>query len=504
MPESQSQDQVVVQSILRPRAQADGAASAIREKPRYGLIGLALAVLVLLAVGVFVYLPTVIEPPPAATPDTVPAPAAATEPETAADAPPERVDYLQLALEMDRAEQSRGAYEALLASYERRGAARWAGEPLDSARAAGGQALKQFEAREYVAAREQYEQALEHLQTVAETADRIVREQLARGTRGLDEGQSAAAREAFETVLQVDPGNQVATRGLKRAGTLDEVFALTTAAAEAERLGEWSGALEAYEKVLALDPDMTRASEGLARVRNRIAEDSFATAMSQAMQALSAGEPAAARAALERAARIRPGAAQIQDALARAGELERQQQVLVHQRQGRAFEDKEQWQSALAEYEAALKIDPSLQFALQGRARVQPRLAMHEQFENLIGQPERLLSPAVRDQAQALLQGAGRIEAPGPVLGGQIGELSLLLERARTPVEVVLKSDNLTQVAINRVAQLGAFGQHRMSLLPGRYVVVGTRQGYRDVRREFTVLPGSTPEPLTVQCEEQI
>ncbi len=509
MPEQESQDQVVVKSILRPKARAGATASAAREGSRYGLIGLALLVLIVLAVGVFVFLPDVVEQPlPVAGTGT--APAGPAEEQPAAQAVPaepeipEKIDYLQLALEMDRAEQSRGAYEALLASFEKRGAGQWAPQPLALARTAGEQALKQFEVREYSAAREGYKNALDHLQQVAETADRIVREQLAAGSTALAEGQSTAARQAFETVLEIEPDDQTATRGLERAGTLDEVFALTARATEAERQGELSTAVEGYKQVLALDADMTAASDGLARVQGRIAADSFAAAMSQAMQALAADDPAAARAALDRAARIRPSAAQIQDARARAAELERQQQVLAYQRQAEQFERAEQWQAALNEYEAALKVDPALQFALQGTARVEPRLAIHQQFDNLLGQPERLLSAAVRGQAEALLSSAGQIPGPGPVLEDQIEKLSGLLQRARTPVQVVLRSDSQTRVVINRVAELGAFAQHRMELLPGRYVAVGTRQGYRDVRKEFTVLPGQSPDPLTVQCEEQI
>src|SRR5690606_677782 len=120
---------------------------------------------------------------------------------------------------------------------------------------------------------------------------------------------------------------------------------------------------------------------------------------SEALTALSDGRPKEARAALERARAIRPQAQEVLDGLARAAELERQQAVLEHRREAERLEAAERWKEALEEYEAALKIDPTLAFALDGKARVQPRLAMHEQFELLIRTPSRLLSAAVRDQA---------------------------------------------------------------------------------------------------------
>jgi hypothetical protein len=151
-----------------------------------------------------------------------------------------------------------------------------------------------------------------------------------------------------------------------------------------------------------------------------------------------------------------------------------------------------------------LKLDGSLEFAAQGRARTQPRAALNKQFEALIGKPDRLLSPEVRKQAHAMLTEAAKVTPPGPVLSKQIQQLGDELARAEAPVAVALRSDNQTNVVINRVSPLGTFAQHQLQLVPGRYVAVGTRQGYRDVRKEFTVLPGEPPAPLTVQCEEPI
>jgi hypothetical protein len=41
-------------------------------------------------------------------------------------------------------------------------------------------------------------------------------------------------------------------------------------------------------------------------------------------------------------------------------------------------------------------------------------------------------------------------------------------------------------------------------LLPGRYTVVGTRTGYRDVRRELVLPPGAPAASVVVRCEEPI
>ena len=78
------------------------------------------------------------------------------------------------------------------------------------------------------------------------------------------------------------------------------------------------------------------------------------------------------------------------------------------------------------------------------------------------------------------------------------------LARADAPVHIALQSDNLTQVVIYRVGTLGAFEQRSLELAPGSYTVVGTRPGYRDVRREINVVPGAALDPVVIRCEEKI
>ena len=78
------------------------------------------------------------------------------------------------------------------------------------------------------------------------------------------------------------------------------------------------------------------------------------------------------------------------------------------------------------------------------------------------------------------------------------------IARANVPVHVALQSDNLTQVTVYRIGALGAFEQRSLELEPGEYTVVGTRPGYRDVRRQIMIVPGNAPAPIVIRCEDKI
>ena len=94
--------------------------------------------------------------------------------------------------------------------------------------------------------------------------------------------------------------------------------------------------------------------------------------------------------------------------------------------------------------------------------------------------------------------------ATEPKLAGKIEALQQLVVQAGTPVPVVLHSDGQTEVAIYHVSRLGQFIDHRLELLPGSYTIVGTRAGYRDVRKVLAVEPGGSLVSLQVRCEELI
>ena len=102
------------------------------------------------------------------------------------------------------------------------------------------------------------------------------------------------------------------------------------------------------------------------------------------------------------------------------------------------------------------------------------------------------------------LERADAVRAPGPVLRDQIDRVAELLEVMSTAVSVQLLSDAQTEVLLYRVGRLGRFEARQLELRPGRYTAVGTRDGYRDVRLQFTVGAGVSPAPVLVRCEERI
>jgi hypothetical protein len=226
--------------------------------------------------------------------------------------------------------------------------------------------------------------------------------------------------------------------------------------------------------------------------------------VARAQAALARRDYAAARTGFEQAARLRPGAPEVTEGLEQIRRATETQALASTIDKATAAERAEQWSVALNLHREALKAAPTLVAAQQGVERTEPRAMLDAELQSCLDKPERLYNPAGRDIARNILERAGRVASPGPRLQGQVARLQDLLRQAETPIRVALASDNATEVQIYRIGKLGAFAQKDLELMPGRYTVVGTRQGYRDVRKELNLTPGAAPPTLDVRCEEPI
>jgi tetratricopeptide (TPR) repeat protein len=230
--------------------------------------------------------------------------------------------------------------------------------------------------------------------------------------------------------------------------------------------------------------------------------DEFSPLVSSGFAALDRGAFAEAQDAFGRAEALRPGTAAVADGLARTRAGLLGQALGEHRQRAEEAEAREDWRAALGEYDAALRLEPAVAFAVAGRIRCVERAALDERLQRYLDRPDRLAAEAVAREAATVLEQAAEARPVGPRLSAQRAALESLLAGVHEPVPVRLVSDGRTLVTILRVGPLGAFKEKALSLRPGSYVVVGARAGYRDARRTLLVPIGRSPEPLDVRCDE--
>lgn len=312
------------------------------------------------------------------------------------------------------------------------------------------------------------------------------------------------ARAAFELALQIEAGNATAVKGLARIGRLEPVVARLAEADSALLEGESLRALQLFEQVLRADGENALAREGAARARAAIGSDRYAREIGQALEELRKGDAPRAREAYARAKNLRPDGIEIREGLIQVDSLDARRDLDTVRRGAVALEGAERWAEALATYESLLARDSSLVFAREGATRVRPRAELARRLEGLVNNAARLAAPEVRVEADGLIARATAIPGEAPRLRAQVAALRAQLQRYDTPVKLVIQSDGATQVTVQKVRALGRLTQTELELKPGRYILVGTRDGYRDVRREILLKPGETAPVVELRCSEAI
>jgi len=377
----------------------------------------------------------------------------------------------------------------------------WASDSWQMAIDTGGD--KEFGQGNFSPALKAYQDAGTQLQSILDNREQILQDSLVAGWQYLHENAVKEASAAFERVIAMQVNHQDAHLGLERAAVREHVLELMLSAQQAEVSNNLQLAAEAYNSALQLDPLYSPAREALEEVESILRNRAFQDSMGQALQAIDSGEFATAEKALKEAARIKPADPVVKETRQRLLAARRQAGLSSLRLAAQNLVEKEDWTAAAEKYRDALAIDSQAAFARSGLARAQEKQQLHKQLDHYLSDTTRLYSTDPLDNARKLLAANQQTAASEPLLAEKLATLQQAVGLAVIPVDLLILSDNLTQVSIYKVGRFGSFEQKQFSLLPGKYTITGSRQGYRDVLKVVELKPGMDSQFLTIRTEEQ-
>jgi tetratricopeptide (TPR) repeat protein len=226
--------------------------------------------------------------------------------------------------------------------------------------------------------------------------------------------------------------------------------------------------------------------------------------MSLGFSALKKKKYGKARKAFLAARDIKPDALEAADALKLTDSEYKSLQINEYMRKAAVFENEEKWLEAEKIYKAALDLDPSLDFAIEGKKRSDFFLKLNNEMDYMINHPDRLSSDEPYNKALKILEKAESRQPKGPKLKKKIARAEKILAVARIALPVTLESDGRTNIVVYKIGNLGRFARLILNLYPGTYIAVGSCPGYQDIRKEFAVTAGASPEAIYIRCEEPI
>ncbi|MBU2099489.1 MAG: hypothetical protein KKD00_12060 [Gammaproteobacteria bacterium] len=477
----------------------------------------ALAALVLLALAVIFVLPGVVQQYELPLAPRVQTPAPVTSAAPASDRP--ATPAISPFEEAQIARQRREAQDALASLLQRQtdldatNVTAWAAEAYNTAIDAARRGDEAYRVANFADATVAYQQSDSALAALQEQRPGEFSRLMQEGEDALLASDSEIALARFNLAALIDPTSVDADDGVRRAQVLDDVERLLEQGEAQQAAGNLADARALFEEAAALDANHPRIDPLMAENAQLQIDANFTDAMSEGFALLQQAETDAAIAAFERALQIKPGNEQAQEAIDQTRTQLALSSIAEQRDLALSLEAAEQWQQAIAAYDAVLALDPNLVFAQEGRDYSQRRLQLDTLLETNLANPLRLTDDAALQEAQEVLKIASDLARDleqdeamtlGPRLRSQIELTDQLLQQMQVPVTLTLISDNATDVTIYQVGQLGTFSETSIELKPGRYVAVGTRPGYRDVREEFVVGFGQQLNSLTITCNEQV
>jgi tetratricopeptide (TPR) repeat protein len=376
----------------------------------------------------------------------------------------------------------------------------WGQAEYDAAKTLASAGDEQFLKENFEAALVSYDAAAVALAALIDTGAQLLAKALEDGETALLERNETSAREHFEFALTIDPDNEQARHGAQRADLLPEVIVLLRQGKNHELSGNWTEALATYQTVEKIDPATAGLGEALATARTGVVALRFREHLSDGFAAMQANRFEQARSAFNKALALKPGNSVALGGLEQVSQRTDLSRIESLKQEAIAAEAREEWPAAITGYEAVLALDTNIQFAKDGRARAATQYRTGQALGKIIASPDKLSSPRLFNEAKNILARAEQLSPRKENLAAQINSVHNLISIYSVPVEVTFHSDNATNVTLSTVGVLGAFAEKRVTLRPGAYTVIGSRDGCRDVRESIVVRPEM--QPIDIRCVE--
>ncbi len=318
-------------------------------------------------------------------------------------------------------------------------------------------------------------------------------------------GRFEQALAALERAFLYKPDDSAAATLKGRVGVMEEVAALSGAAAAARIENRPDKEISLLARALRLDPARVDLAQRHRWLSERRRARDFDALVQTGRAALEKKDIKQARANLAKAARIFSDRKEI--ALL-SGEIKRAEMKIIRRdlaAKARAAENDDDWPGAEAYYAEAVKTFPRAGQFEAGLKLARLINRRTQGLEQALSRPGRLSDSGVAEAARKLIKESRQTAGRSPKLRRLAAQLSAAVQRASLPVPVVVHSDNRTRVSVLGVGVIGKVKRYQLKegLKPGTYTFKGERRGFKDKLVQIRISHGGSAS-VTVICDEPV
>ncbi len=380
----------------------------------------------------------------------------------------------------------------------------WASKPFKQALEKAKQGDLFYRNQEFEQAISLYLESLSSLESLELEIPKQYEAYLKQGSKALENNNASDAKRLLQIAMYLQPNKVISQQKYDRALVLDEVLSLNKEGLVHMKNNSLDLAKARFLSAYSLDKDAVLTKNNLASVNAKITQRDYSKAMSQGYVSLNNNEFDNAISFFNQAQKISPTVPAPKVAIRQSKNQKTQHKISQIMRNASLLEKELQWHSAAKQYKQALNIDSSLTTARIGLIRSRSKAGLEDKLNFIMKHPMRLSNHNVYSEAQRTYKEAISIRHRDNKLKEQIASVKRILAQSQSPISIEISSDNLTSVTIYRVGDIGLFINKHMSLKPGEYTLIGSRSGYRDIRKVVRLIPGSKNNKVHVTCIEKV
>ena len=352
-----------------------------------------------------------------------------------------------------------------------------------------------------------YQTALDTLVILEGELIEAIEARLTRLLIAIEGGDLAVAQKLAPVLRKMAPDSDAILDASERVAVMPEIITYEETAQAHFDTADYQRALTDIGAALLLDPVHQRLSAIERDYEAALTQQQFEEAMTRGFAALTATDFSTARAEFERANTLTTNASDVAGALAQLKEAETLSSLNRLLSQAADLRANEEWADAFEAYEQVLALDSSLVEASEGIITTESMATLFQSLSEIVDKQARLVDDVVLSQANITLIEAEKIVAASaqsmPKLVGLVVVVRDAISMASTPLPVSIFSDGLTEITLKRVARLGTLTSRTLSLRPGQYQLLGSREGYRDVLVTLNIKAGADHQ-IDIRCKEII
>ena len=383
----------------------------------------------------------------------------------------------------------------------------WDPEQLMQINEAAVAADEAYRAESHQTAVASYQTLIERLEIVEAELPNLRVRYRAMAESALEDVNETETLKFWEILAALSPEDADIQARWRQVQSLPQISAMMIEAEQLVQAGQSTSAIKLLTEASELFPEWTPPETRRRKIQLELDTIAFRASMSAGFARLNEENFDAARRAFKTAARLAPNRDSPEEGLEQVRQAQLKSETSTRSRNAATAESAGQWAEALKIYKELLSLNPALTTLQDRIAVVERRIALSEQLDALIEDPSQLQSYERLKEAKALVIEISQLAPPIGDLKAKLRPLTRDIMSARRPVTLNLSSDGLTNATVLKVGPegvLGLFTETSLQLIPGRYVITGSRKGYVDVRHNIELKPDAPEITLRVACEEKI